>query len=480
MRFASRFRRSAPRLALCIAACAAAIQAATQEEDILHPGFDLVSLRPNGFAPRVAGLAALSGERLAIATWKPNEVWILKGYLGPLKGMKARKAVTGFHELMGLCAVADTLYAADQDSIYVLPDTDGDGFPDRKKGLGALPWTRSFHEWSFGLVHTGGRFYTALSVAAFNTLRTLDPQKDNRRGSLVSMDRSGKLEVVASGLRAPDGLSLGPDSGFFVTDNQGTWLPANKFMHVQPGHGYGHHIHPEGAFDEGYPMPPAAWLPYGSVSKSPTQPVYMAAGNYAGQFLVGDIANGLVRRIAIEKVNGQWQGCVLRFSGGFEAGVHRMLEGPGGAVIAGGLGNGDEADWGWRGTFSGLQMLKPNGKPVFEILAVHARKGGYEVVFTQPADSSAAQAFRYKAKQWWYEPTEAYGGHPKDARGVPVSAAKLSRDGLRLFLKVDGLLPQQVTHVRFEGVKSRSGSPLWTQDFWYTLNNPSEEGWKPD
>jgi len=452
---------------------------ATPEENDVHPGFELVSLRPKGFEPRVAGLAALPGERLAIATWRPNEIWILSGYLGPLAGMKARKAMGGFHELMGLCVLGDTLYAADQDSIYVLRDTDGDGLPDARKGLGALPWSQSFHEWSFGLVHTGGRFYTALSVAAKNSLATLDPQKDNRRGSLVSMDPEGKLEVVASGLRAPDGLCLGPDSGLFATDNQGTWLPANKFIHVQAGHGYGHHIRPEGAFDEGYPTPPAVWLPYGSVTKSPTQPVYLTEGPYAGQFLVGDIAYGVMRRIAIEKVNGQWQGCLLHFSGGFEAGEHRLLAGPGGAIVVGGLGNGDMADWGWRGKLSGLQMLKPTGKPVFEILTVHARKGGYEVVFTQPIDSAAVGRKRFQAKQWWYEPTEAFGGPEKDVTRLNVSSANLARDGLRLFLKMDGLLPQQVCHVHFDGLKSRSGLSLWTPDFWYTLNAPSEVEWAP-
>src|SRR4051812_20259954 len=71
---------------------------ATPEENDVNPGFDLVSLRPPGFAPRVTGLAPLSGDRLAIATWRPNEIWILSGYHGPLAGMKARKAMGGFHE----------------------------------------------------------------------------------------------------------------------------------------------------------------------------------------------------------------------------------------------------------------------------------------------------------------------------------------------------------------------------------------------
>jgi hypothetical protein len=293
------------------------------------------------------------------------------------------------------------------------------------------------------------------------------------------MTRDGKLEIVATGLRAPDGICLGPDSAVFATDNQGSWLPASKLVHVQPGRTYGHHIKPAGAFEEGYPAPPAVWLPYGVVSKSPTQPAYMRAGPYAGQFFFGDIAFGVVRRVALEKVDGQWQGCVLRFSGGFEAGVHRMLAGPDGSLYLGGLGNGDIQNWGWRGKLSGLQRMKPNGKPVFEILAVHALKGGFELVFTAPAGETAMQPARYRAEQWWYEPTEGYGGPAKDVAKVPVASVRASRDGTRLFLAMEGLRPQQVAHVRLEGIRSRAGAALWTPDFWYTMNAFSARQFEP-
>jgi hypothetical protein len=284
---------------------------------------------------------------------------------------------------------------------------------------------------------------------------------------------------VASGLRAPDGLCLGPDSALFATDNQGSWLPANKFLHLQKGKTYGHHIHPPGPFEAAYPAPPAVWLPYGSVSKSPTQPVYLTEGPYAGQFLVGDIAYGVMRRLVLEQVNGQWQGCLVHFSGGFEAGVHRLLALPGGQVVVGGLGNGDMADWGWNGKLSGLQLLKPNGRPVFEILSVRARRGGYEVAFTQPVEAGALKAYHYQAKQWWYEPTEGFGGPEKDVTRLRVGKVEGSQDGMRVFLPIEGLLPQQVTHVHLEGVRSRSGLPLWTPDFWYTLNALSDREWRP-
>lgn len=449
------------------------------EEDRVHPGFDLVSLRPKGFEPKVAAMEFLPGGRMAIATWRPNELWIVTGYDGPAKGVKARKAQSGFRELMGLCAVGDTLFAADQDSIYALRDADRDGLPEARSGVGALPWTGSFHEWSFGLVHVGGRFHTGLSVAASQSGKTLNPQKDARRGGLAAMGRDGKVEIVAGGLRAPDGLALGPDSGIFATDNQGTWLPANKFLHLEPGRAYGHHTKPAGAFDDAYPSPPAAWLPYGTVSKSPTQPVWLRTGPYAGQFLFGDIAFGVVRRVALEKVDGRWQGAVMHFSGGFEAGVHRMLAGPDGSVYLGGLGNGDIQNWGWRGAMTGLQRLKPNGRPVFEILAVRALKGGYEIEFSEPVGQEGLKPAGYLAKQWWYEPTEGYGGPAKDVAPVAVKSVRASGDGRRVALELEGLLPQQVTHVRLQDVRAKSGARAWTPEFWYTLNAVPDREFAP-
>ena len=446
-----------------------------------HPGYDLSVIRPAGFEPRVTGMEFLPGGRMALSTWRPNEIWIVTGYDGPSKGVKVRKVagLGAFKEVMGLAASGDTLFAADQDRIWALTDKDGNGLPDTRTAIGAVPYSGSFHEWSFGLVRSGGRFLTALSVAATATGRSMIPQKEPMRGSIISMTREGKVEAVAYGLHAPNGLCLGPDSGLFATDNQGSWLPANKLIHVVPGRNYGHRVVPAAPLEEGYPSPPAVWLPYGQPSRSPTQPVFARSGTYAGQIFFGDIAYGVVRRVFLEKVGGEWQGCMLRFSGGFEAAVNRMLAGPDGSFYLGGLGNGDEQNWGWHEKLFGLQRLKPNGKSVFEILAVRSRKGGFELTFTSPPGPKAMEPASYRARQWWYEPTDAYGGPPMDVTPVPVKSVRASKDGLRLYLEMEGLRPQQVAHVHLEGIASREGKRIWTPDFWYTMNAFSAEEFAP-
>jgi hypothetical protein len=448
-------------------------------DDEVHPSFDLTPLRPAGYEPRVAGMDFLPGGRLAIATWRPNEVHVLDGAGGPPSKAAVRKAAGGFTEIMGLCTSGDTIFVADQAAIYRLEDRDRNGLPETKVEIGKLPYTGSFHEWSFGLVRKDGLFYTALSVATTRTGRTLVPQKDPRRGAVVSMDSAGAVEVIATGLRAPEGLGLGPGGSIWATDNQGSWLPASKLIHVEKGRTYGHRIEPAGAYDTLYPTPPAVWLPYGETSKSPTQAVFATAGRYAGQAFYGDIATGAVRRAFVEEVGGAWQGCVMRFSGGFEAAVHRLVPGKDGSLWTGGLGNGDEQNWGWRGRRFGLQRLVPNGKPAFEVHAMRARAGGFEIEFSEPPGPEALKPASYAVKRWWYEPTSAYGGPKKDLAACRVKFVRPSADGKRVFVEIDGLLIHHVIHVRMKGLKSRSGRSNWTPDAWYTLNAFSSRPFAP-
>jgi hypothetical protein len=274
-------------------------------------------------------------------------------------------------------------------------------------------------------------------------------------------------------------MCLGPDSALFATDNQGSWLPASKFLNLQSGRTYGHHVKPPAPFQDGYPSPPAVWLPYGEVSRSPTQPIYLENGPYAGQFLYGDIAMGVIRRVFVEKISGEYQGCVLRFTGGVEAAVHRMVAAKDGSIYLGELGNGDQQDWGWNGRTYGLQRLRPKGRPVFEILAMKARQGGFELEFTRPLDKGATDTGNFPMERWWYQPDAAYGGPKKDVATVPIKTARVSTDGRRVFLEVENLLPQQVYHVSLKGIRSAEKEEPWTPDCWYTLNYLGEKPFEP-
>ena len=77
--------------------------------------------------------------------------------------------------------------------------------------------------------------------------------------------------------------------------------------------------------------------------------------------LYTSVTNGGVKRVFVEEVNGNLQGCVFRFIQGLEAGINRLCWGPDGSLYVGGIGN--PGNWGQSGKlYYGLQRLTYNGK----------------------------------------------------------------------------------------------------------------------
>jgi hypothetical protein len=77
---------------------------------------------------------------------------------------------------------------------------------------------------------------------------------------------------------------------------------------------------------------------------------------------------------------------------------------------------------------------------------MRAITGGFELEYTKPvSDATAAQlAARYRAEQWRYVPTPAYGGPKTDEETLSVTSATLSSDKLKVTLKLSGLKPGRV------------------------------------
>jgi hypothetical protein len=188
--------------------------------------------------------------------------------------------------------------------------------------------------------------------------------------------------------------------------------------------------------------------------------------------LIGDVTYGGLQRAYLEKVKGQYQGAVFRYTQGLEAGVNRTVLGPDGAIYTGGLGA--DGNWGQEGKLKyGLQKLTPNGGNTFDIKSMRAVPGGFDLTYTQPvSEETAAQlAERYRAEQWRYTPTADYGGPKIAEEQLSVRSASLSKNGRTVRLLFDGLKPDRVVHVRSpRPFTSASGESLWSTEAWYTLN----------
>lgn len=440
----------------------------------VHPSFDLSPARPRGFEPKIGGIDFLPDGRMVVCCWEPEGgVYVLDGVQdGVQSRMTAKRAAFGLAEPLGIKVVNGDVYVLQKQELTRLIDHDKDGTFDEYDCV-ANGWgvTSNFHEFAFGLEYERGHFYGSLAIAIDPGGRSTKPQEPDR-GKTIKIDpKTGRHEFVASGLRTPNGIGRGVGGKIFITDNQGDWLPASKLLLLQPGAFYGNRSVDFGGTQGRAEAPPVVWLPQGEIGNSPSQPAPLELGPYKGQMIHADVTHGGLKRVMVETVKGVAQGCVFRFVQGLEAGTNRVCWGPDGALYVGGIGS--TGNWGQAGKERfGLQRLKWNGAPVFDLLAVRARANGFEVEFTEPvAPGSGRNLDDYTVRQWRYVPTEAYGGPKVDETAVPVRSATFSRNRRKVFLELEGLNEGHVVHLRVSpAVQAASGRSLWATEAWYTLN----------
>jgi cytochrome c len=383
-----------------------------------------------------------------------------------------KRIAAGLLEPLGLALVGDEIYVLQKHELTRLVDADGDEVIDRYETVSDR-WrcSANFHEFAFGLVHRDGFFYANLATAVEPGGASSHTQAPGR-GSVVRISaQDGAVETLASGLREPNGIGLGPGGRIFVTDNQGDWLPASKLLLVRPGAFFGSHAVGFAGTERLAVTPPVVWMPHAEVGNSPSQPVALELGPWHGQLIHGDVHYGGLQRIFFEEVDGVTQGAVFRFSQGFEAGVNRLAWGPDGKLYLGGIGG--PGDWGQPGKlWYGLQRLAYNGRVSFEMLALRALRDGLEIELSEPlAGGVEPGPADFRVRDWSYRPSPEYGGPKRDERELPVRAVDLSPDRTRLRLALDDLAPARVIHVEVTGpLAGTRGEALWSREAWYTMN----------
>lgn len=442
--------------------------------DGVHPSYDLAQARPDDFFPKVGGMDFLSDGRLVVSRWDPEGgVYIIDGVqTGDPAKMTAKRIAAGLHEPLGLKVVDDTIYVLQKQELTKLIDLDGDEVIDEYYTL-CNSWgvSTNFHEFAFGLVYKDGYFYGSLATDILPGGAGAPVQPKDRGRTFKISRADGSIQLITSGLRTPNGIGIGVDGEIFNADNQGDWLPASKIVHITEGAFYGSRaVDFEGTANLPVKQP-VVWLPQDEIGNSPSTPLALNDGPYKGQMIHCEVTHGGVKRVFVEKVNGEYQGCVFRFIQGLEAGINRMVWGPDSALYVGGIGNPGNWQHG-QNRWYGLQRLKYNGKPAFEMLAVRAKSNGMEIEFTQPLEPSDGwDPAEYTVQQWRYVPTADYGGPKVDLTRLPVRSASVSPDRRKVFLEIPGLKAGHVVYIRIPSHWiSDSGLPLWSTEAWYTLN----------
>jgi cytochrome c len=443
--------------------------------EAVHPSYDLTTIHSNEFKSRVGGLAFLPDGRLLVTTWdSTGGVYLLSGVeTGDTNKIHVKRIASGLQEPLGMAVANGKIFVLQKPELTQLIDLNGDDIIDEYRTI-CNSWGISddFHEYAFGLAYKDGYFYATLSLAM--RLMSTEKQKPDR-GKTIKIAMDGSYQWINYGLRQPNGIGIGVDEEIFETDNQGQWLPANKLIHVKKGDylGMPWGVLPDSLSKPPSATPPAIWLPENEIANSPSEPILIKDGPYKGQMLHGDVTYGGIQRDFLEKVNGEYQGAVFRFTQGLQAGINRLCWGPDGALYVGGIG----MEGGWSSIKQyGLQRMKYNGKITFDILAIRAKPNGFEIEFTKtlkPGQNIKTSDFL--VQQWWYLPTADYGGPKMDLEKLKINQLAISPDRMRVFLEIPGLKKKHVVYFRLPSfLQSGDGQSLWSSETWYTLNNIPE------
>jgi mono/diheme cytochrome c family protein len=458
---------------------------------------------PEHIVLEVGGMDFTDDGRLMIATHGRGDVWALRDG-------EWRRFAHGLHEPLGLVATGPAQVVVGQrPEMTRITDTTGDGVADLYETI-TDAWNYSGHmyEYTFGPVaDRDGNLWGALGYWFIAGESLLDPiyadgdiplllrrptrppfpnPEPQYRGWVFKVTPEGEFVPWASGVRSPNGLAVNSEGDVFVADNQGEYVGANPILHVTRGTflGYPLPLLWDKNF-EGDPTttpldqldamrkPEALIAPYGEMGQSTAQLVWDETGGkfgpFAGQLFIADHTRSMLMRATLEKIQGEYQGAMYPFLGGFKSGNNRIAFSPDGHLYVG------QTARGWRaegGEPFGLQRVVWNGTIPMEILEMNLTAEGFDLSFTHPVDrENAADPRNYSLRHYHYKYHREYGSPKVDEKEVELSTVLVSEDGRRVSLFLPELIDRKVYELRLNEIRSAGGEPVLNPVAYYTLSN---------
>lgn len=418
---------------------------------------------------RIGGLDFFNDGRAAISTWS-GDVWIVSGLDDTLGKLEWKRFATGLFQPLGLKIADEKIHTLGRDQITRLTDLNNDGEADLYENFNNdVQVTPGFHEFALDL-HTDpeGNFYFAKGGPVNPGGRGWGPLSEHN-GCIFKIAKDGsKLEVFATGVRAPNGMGVGPKGEVTVGDNQGTWVPACYIHLVKPG-GFvsvvdlAHRDPLPTSFD-----PHICFLPMDMDNSGGAQ-VWVTGDRWGaplqGRLLHLSYGKATLLGTLVEDVGGTLQGGAFQFPIKFDTGIMRARFNPkdGQLYVAGMRG------WQTSGAKDGaFQRVRYTGQPVHQPNELHFTDKGIHIGFTSLLDSTAASDLQnYSVEQWNYRWTKDYGSDNykvsnPSAKGkdlLEVKSVRLSPDRKRVFLEVPGLQPVMQIRVKLN-IKAEGGADL--------------------
>lgn len=184
---------------------------------------------------RFGGFDFIDENTAVLSSWN-GDVWTVSGFKTDITKLTWRRIASGLFETLGLKVVDKKIYVLGRDQITRLHDLNGDGETDFFEAFNRdVIITRNFHEFAFDLqTDAAGNFYFCKASPVKGGGRGFD-QIIPHHGIVAKISPDGKkFEVIATGLRAPGGLGVGPNGEITTGENEGSWQPRCKINYFTP------------------------------------------------------------------------------------------------------------------------------------------------------------------------------------------------------------------------------------------------------
>ena len=399
-------------------------------------------VRPSGldFSP--------DGKAAFVCTWD-GDVWRVDGIDAPNAATVTwTRIAAGLYQPLGLKLRGAEIFVTCRDQLVVLRDLNGDGETDYYESVNSdHQVTDHFHEFAMGLqTDAAGNFYYAKSARHART--ALVPQ----HGTLLKISADGaKTEILANGFRAANGVCLNPDGSFFVTDQEGHWMPMNRINRITAPQFFGNMWSGGAPADtaDSAMAPPLLWVDK-ATDRSPAELLWLnhaAWGPLNGALLNLSYGQGRIEIVVTDGAGDALQGALCKLPvADFPTGIMRGRVHPAnGQLYLCGL-----SAWATSQTEQegGFYRLRPTGQPATLPTAWRVLPDALELTFSEPlAPGTAADATRYAVKVWDLKRSANYGSPRLNPRTLSVTRAELLANPRTVRLALPDLAPTHIIEI---------------------------------
>lgn len=425
---------------------------------------------------RFGGFDFIDEDSAALSTWN-GDVWKVSGLKGDWKELKWQRIAAGLFETLGLKVVDGEIYVNGRDQITKLIDLNKDGETDYFKVFNRDVYVSAgFHEFAFDLqTDKQGNFYFSKAAPVRSGGRGFDKILPHH-GIVAKISPDGKkFEVVATGLRAPGGLGIGPDGQITTGENEGTWQPCCKINYVTQKDTpvfLGTDPTRQSLSTEPY-TEPLVYLPMDVDNSGGSQvwvPDFAKFGLKTGELIHLSYGKSSLFRVLPVQANGKLHGGVVKLPVTLQSSAMRARFHSDGSLYVLGF-------RGWQtnaATECAFQRIRYNAEvPLTLPDKLEYTDQGVKLTFPVKLDAELAEdPTSYSAQRWNYVRGPQYGSgefsvdspekeemekalkseskNHRDRDTVKIESAKLSEDGKTVDIVLEGMKPSMSLKVAYD------------------------------